>query len=363
MTTPIPPIGTQFSALADKWPDEPAVTCEGRTITRGELDAATNRLARAYAELGVRQGDYVTVVLPNSIEWVQAVLAAWKLGATPQPLSARLPDTELAALMKLRQPALLVGRDDPNGVSPSVPDDFAPDPTTSDAPLPEAVSPVWKSMASGGSTGRPKLIEAGGDSRLPAAAGYPLGAQEGDVNLLSVPLSHNTGFTTFAVGLVQGHHLVLMPRFEPHEFLRLVTEHRVTFLATVPTIMQRLLPVYRANPDAYDLSSIRRFWHLGAPCPPVVKQAWIDLVGPDAVWELYGGTELQALTFISGDQWLTHPGSVGVVVAGEMKVLDDDGNECPPGVTGEIYMRPAPGSPPTYRYIGSKPKRRDGWDS
>ena len=176
-------------------------------------------------------------------------------------------------------------------------------------------------------------------------------------------MSHNTGFTTFAVGLVQGHHLVLMPRFEPHEFLTLVTEHRVTFLATVPTIMQRLLPVYRADPDAYDLSSIRRFWHLAAPCPPAIKQAWIDLLGPEVVWELYGGTELQALTFISGDQWLTHPGSVGVVVAGEMKVLDDDGNECPPGVSGEIYMRPSPGSAPTYRYIGSTAKSRDGWDS
>jgi bile acid-coenzyme A ligase len=361
VSAPIPPIGTQFARLAESAPDEPAVTCEGRTITRGELDAATNRLARAYAELGVRHGDYVTVVLPNSIEWVQAVLATWKLGATPQPLSARLPDSELAALLELRKPALLVGREDPNGVSPSVPGDFAPE--TSDAPLPEAVSPVWKSMASGGSTGRPKLIEAGGDGRFPAAAGYPLGAQEGDVNLLSVPLSHNTGFTTLAVGLVQGHHLVLMPRFEPHEFLRLVTEHRVTFLATVPTIMQRLLPVYRANPDAYDLSSIRRFWHLASPCPPAIKQAWIELLGPDVIWELYGGTELQALTFINGAQWLEHPGSVGVVVAGEMKVFDDDGNECPPGVAGEIYMRPPPGSAPTYRYIGSTAKSRDGWDS
>lgn len=361
MNAPIPPIGTQFAHLAELAPDEPAVTCDGRTLTRGELDASTNRLARAYAELGVRQGDYVTMVLPNSIEWVQAVLATWKLGAIPQPLSARLPDAELAALLELRQPALLVGREDPNGVSPSVPGDFTP--STSDAPLPEAVSPVWKSMASGGSTGRPKLIEAGGDSRLPAAAGHPLGAQEGDVNLLSVPLSHNTGFTTFAVGLVQGHHLVLMPRFEPHEFLRLVTEHRVTFLATVPTIMQRLLPVYRANPDVYDLSSIRRFWHVASACPPAIKRAWIDLLGPEVIWELYGGTELQALTFINGQQWLEHPGSVGIVVAGEMKVLDDAGNECPPGVAGEIYMRPSPGSAPTYRYIGSTAKSRDGWDS
>jgi bile acid-coenzyme A ligase len=363
MTEPVPPISTQVSRLAQLAPDEPAVTCEGRTITRGELDASTNRLARAYAEHGVRQGDYVTIVLPNSIEWVRAVLATWKLGAIPQPVSPRLPDAELDGLLELRPRALVVGRDDPRGQTASLPKGFAPDAAVSDALLPEMVSPAWKAMASGGSTGRPKLIEAGGDSRLPAAAGYPLGAQEGDVNLISVPLSHNTGFTTFAIGLVQGHHLVLMPRFEPHEFLKLVTAHRVTFLATVPTIMQRLLPVYRADPDAYDLSSIRRFWHLASACPPTVKQAWIDLLGPEAVWELYGGTELQALTFISGDQWLTHPGSVGIVVAGEMKVLDDDGNECPPGVVGEIYMRPSPGSAPTYHYIGATARTRDGWDS
>jgi bile acid-coenzyme A ligase len=363
MTAGVPPIPAQFSLLAEQSPDEPAVTCEGRTLSRRELDKSTNRLARAYAELGVRQGDYVTIVLPNSIEWAQAVLASWKLGAVPQPLSARLPDAELAAILELRPPALVVGRADPNGKSPSVAGDFTPGRAVSDEALPEMVSPVWKAMGSGGSTGRPKLIEAGGDSRFPAAAGYPLGAQEGDVNLLSVPLSHNTGFTTFAVGLVQGHHLVLMPRFEPHEFLRLVTEHRVTFLATVPTIMQRLLPVYHADPDAYDLSSIRRFWHLASACPPAVKRAWIDLLGPEVIWELYGGTELQALTFIRGDQWLTHPGSVGVVVAGEMKVLDDDGNECPPGVSGEIYMRPSPGSAPTYRYVGATAKCRDGWDS
>ncbi|BBZ11088.1 AMP-binding protein [Mycobacterium branderi] len=355
----VPPIGTQISALAAEAPDEPAITCDGRTITRAELDKSTNRLARAYKELGVGVGDYVTIVLPNSIEWVQAAVACWKLGAVPQPLSPRLPDAEFEGIIELRPRALIIGRDHPE--IPSVPAGFTPE--TSDDTLPEAVSPCWKSMASGGSTGRPKLIEAGGDSRIPPEIGYPLGAQEGDVNLISVPLTHNTGFTTTVIGLLMRHHLVLMPRFDPHEFLRLVTEHRVTFLTTVPTIMQRLLPVYRADPGAYDLSSIRRFWHLGAPCPPAIKQAWIDLLGPEKIWELYGGTELQALTFISGDQWLTHRGSVGIVVAGEMKVLDDDGRECPPGVVGEIYMRPSPGTAPTYRYVGVTAKSRDGWDS
>ncbi|OBA60362.1 AMP-dependent synthetase [Mycobacterium sp. 1100029.7] len=361
MSEPIPPIGTQISALAELAPDEPAVTCDGLTLTRAELDSSTNRLARAYAERGVGVGDYVTMVLPNSVEWIQAAVACWKLGAVPQPLSARLPATELAGLLQLRPPALLVGQE--HHEIPSVPRGFIPDPELSDAALPEAVSPVWKAMGSGGSTGRPKLIESGGDSRIPAAIGYPLGAQEGDVTLVPVPLSHNTGFTAATIALLMRQHLVLMSRFDPHGFLQLITDHRVTFITTVPTIMQRTLPVYYADPTAYDLSSIRRFWHLAAPCPPAIKQAWIDLLGPEKVWELYGGTELQALTFISGDQWLTHRGSVGVVVAGEMKVLDDDGNPCPPGVVGEIYMRPSPGSAPTYRYVGATAKSRDGWDS
>ncbi|MGO9926221.1 MAG: AMP-binding protein [Mycobacterium sp.] len=364
MSEPVLPIGVQISQLACIAPDEPAVSCDGRTITRGELDKSTNRLARAYAQRGVGVGDYVTMVLPNSIEWIQVAVACWKLGAVPQPLSARLPDAELRGLLDLRPPALLVGREHP-GI-PSVQSGFTPDPALSDAALPEAVSPVWKAMGSGGSTGRPKLIESGGPhfgSRIPAAIGYPLGAQEGDITLVPIPLSHNTGFTTATIALLMRHHLVLMSRFDPHEFLRLITDHRVTFMTTVPTIMQRVLPVYHADAGSYDLSSIRRFWHMGAPCPPAIKQAWIDLLSPEAVWELYGGTELQALTFIRGDQWLTHRGSVGVVVAGEMTVLDDDGNPCPPGVVGEIYMRPSPGSAPTYRYVGATAKTRDGWDS
>ena len=364
MSDDIPPIGTRISQLAAEAPDRPMVSADGRTITRAELESASNRLARAYAELGVKQGDYVTIAVPNSIEWVLATVAVWKLGAIPQPLSPRLPDAEFEALLDLVPRALLVGRADPRGVVPSVDAEFTGSPVLSDAPLPEAVSPVWKSMASGGSTGRPKLIEAGGDGRIPAdLLAMSMGNEPTDTQLLPVPLSHNTGFTSAAIALLTGQHLVLMRRFDPDHFLRLVTDYRVNYLATVPTIMQRLLPVYHANPDAYDLSSLRRLWHLAAPCPPNIKEAWIELLGPDAVWELYGGTELQALTFISGSEWLTHRGSVGRVVAGEMKVLDDDGIACPPGVLGEIYMRPNEGASPTYRYIGSTAKSRDGWDS
>src|SRR6478752_8773772 len=180
MGEPTPSIGSQISALAELAPDAPAVTCDGRTLTRAELDATTNRLARAYRQLGVGVGDYVTIVLPNSIEWIAATIACWKLGAVPQPLSARLPDAEFEGLLELRPSALVVGRSDPRGESPSVPTGFTTDPALSDAPLPEAVSPAWKAVGSGGSTGRPKLIEAGGDSRFPGAlAGLGMGAEEG----------------------------------------------------------------------------------------------------------------------------------------------------------------------------------------
>lgn len=361
MSEPVPPIGTQISQLAQLAPDEPAVTCDGLTLTRAELDRSTNRLARAYAERGVGIGDYVTMVLPNSVEWIQAAVACWKLGAVPQPLSARLPAAELAGLLELRPPALLVGRE--HHEFPSVPIGFTPDDTLSDGPLPKAVSPVWKAMGSGGSTGRPKLIESGGDSRIPPLIGYPLGAQEGDTTLVPVPLSHNTGFTTATIALLMRHHLVLMSRFDPVQFLRLITDHRVTFLTTVPTIMQRTLPVYHADPGSYDLSSLRRFWHLGAPCPPAIKQAWIDLLGAEKVWELYGGTELQALTFISPATTTPTEPRCASHWSPEMKVLDDDGNPCPPGVVGEIYMRSGPDSAPTYRYVGATAKSRDGWDS
>ena len=121
----------------------------------------------------------MTIVLPNSIEWVQAVLARWKLGAVPQPLSARLPDAEFEALLELRPRALIVGRDDPRGEITQRASGFH-----------ARSGAVRRRAARGGVAGvevdgvgrqhrRPKLIEAGGDSRFPAAAGYPLGRAGG----------------------------------------------------------------------------------------------------------------------------------------------------------------------------------------
>lgn len=137
MTRPVPPIGTQVSALAAQDHDAPAATCAGVTVTRPPVDA--NRVARRFASLGVGCGDHVTIVLSNALDWVYSVVACWKLGAFPQPLSALLPDAELAALLELRRPALQVGRPDPTGVTVSAAPDLAP--AFSEELLPETVSP------------------------------------------------------------------------------------------------------------------------------------------------------------------------------------------------------------------------------
>ena len=92
--------------------------------------------------------------------------------------------------------------------------------------------------------------------------------------------------------------------------------------------------------DRYDVSSLKVVWHLGAPCPPWLKETWIDWLGAEAIWELYAGTEAQAATIISGVEWLEHRGSVGRPLVGEMKVVRADGTDADPGEVGEVFMRP-----------------------
>jgi bile acid-coenzyme A ligase len=103
---------------------------------------------------------------------------------------------------------------------------------------------------------------------------------------------------------------------------------------------------------------------MAAPCPAWLKEAWIGWLGGDRILELYGGTEGQAITFITGDEWLQHRGSVGRPLFGEIRILDADGNELAAAQVGEIWMRRGEDAPPTYRYVGALPKSRPGkWES
>ncbi|MEA3020074.1 MAG: bile acid-coenzyme ligase [Actinomycetota bacterium] len=352
------PIGAAIRFLAERDPGRPSITqvaMDGtnvvqRTVTRIELDLHTNKLARTYERMGVKEGDFVTIGLPNGIEFYEACIAAWKLGAIPQPVSYRLPQRERDEIVALAKPALVVT---------TVID---ADPEASDEPiLPDRTSPAMKAPTSGGSTGRPKIIVAGNPGVCDPEGPARFGSVPDGTQLVPGPLYHNGPFAFSTGGLFQGMHLVVMPKFDASVALRLIHEYQVDFAMLVPTMMTRMLKLPVEERERYPLDSLSAILHLAAPCPPATKEAWIDWIGAEKVWELYAGTEAQGVTMISGTEWLEHRGTIGRPADGRMKVTDADGNEVARGEVGEIWMLPP--DTPTYRYIGAEARSRDGWES
>ena len=355
------PFVVRLAELAAAAPDRPAVTCEGTSLTRAELEAESNRLARDLIARGVEPGDFVSLVVPNGIGFVTAEVATWKAGAIPQPLSPKLPAHELREIIALTRPALVIG--DVDGAS--VPADHRPSPELDAGPLPVRVSPAWKAPTSGGSTGRPKVIVAGRPALVEEAAlsADVFGIEHGGVVLVPSPVSHNAPNMAVAMGLLRGNHVVLMRRFDAAEVLRLVERHRVTWLYMVSTTLGRVLRLPENVRAAADISSLRTIFHTAAPVPVWLKKAWIDWAGP-ILRELYAGTEAQATTMITGPEWLAHPGSVGRVLRGEMQIRDADGAVLPPGREGKVWMRRPAETDPTYRVLGAEVHAdAAGWES
>ena len=133
----------------------------------------------------------------------------------------------------------------------------------------------------------------------------------------------------------------------------------------VPTMMHRIWALPDEVRNAYDVSSLQIVFHMAAPMPPWLKEKWIEWLGPERIYELYGGTEAQGATIISGVEWLEHRGSVGKIgETARLRIIGEDGNEVATGETGEIYFLPNDGAGSTYHYLGAEPKRRaDGWES
>ncbi len=353
---------------AAEQPDGPAITCGDRTITREELRRAAEVLATDLIVRGVRRGDMVTIALANSIDWFVAQHAIWRVGAIPQPVSARLPLRELQAIVELAGSKVVFGVDD--GTVPGavcLPVGYVAE-ANDDVQLPDvddldAASPAWKAPTSGGSTGRPKLIVSGDPAirdrdTPPALLITPNGCM-----VMPGPLYHNGPGVWSSESLLNGDHLVLLPRFDAEGTLAAIAEHRADIVYLVPTMMKRIWRLPEDVRDRYDLSSLRVVWHLAEPCPVWLKQVFIDWLGAERIFELYAGTEAQAVTIITGTEWVAHPGSVGKVATGAVKVTDAEGNELPAGEMGEVWLRSLTGKE-TYHYVGAEARTLEGgWES
>lgn len=340
-------IGSALRWHAGRNPGAIAVRDDVGSLTRAELDDASDAAARTLRGMGVLRGDLVTIALENSLDFVIATVALWKLGATPHPVSPRAPATERDAIIAAAQPRLVIGAAVAQSSGHRVFDE---------------ISPSWKASSTGGSTGRPKVVISGSagtiDPTVPTAPFLPRDA----VQLVAGPLHHSAPFTYAMRGLMLGHELVLLPRSEAGRVLAAIGEHGITWMMLVPTMMLRIWrhPARRATV----VSRLERIVHIGAPCPAWLKRSWLEWLGPERVTEVYAGTESVGLTVIEGHDWLAHPGSVGRAADGfAFRILDAGGERVPPGTLGRVFSMPPRGTGSTYHYRGGTPDRVDGWDT
>jgi len=260
-----------------------------------------------------------------------------------------------------------IGCEAPAGAA-SLPADFAPGDDVADTPLADAASrvpPHERALASGGSTGMPKLILPANPGVHDDAAPSRLFAAR-NAMLVPGPLHHAAPFSACFQALLGGATVVLMERFDAAECLALVERHRVDRMTVVPTMMLRIWRLPEAERLARDVSSLDFVMTGGAPCPAWLMRAFIDWLGPDVMHEAFGPSERIGGTFITGREWLAHPGSVGKPLPGTVLEIRDPetGERLPAGEMGEIWALPAGGPGSTYRYVGATGKRsEDGFES
>ncbi|XHM65633.1 AMP-binding protein [Streptomyces nigra] len=335
------------------------------TLTWTELHRGSNRVARGLLAAGAATGRIVALLLPNSTDLVLAVFACYKAGATPQVLSPRMRPAELDAVLELGDPAVVVTEADSSLVdrtrAVSVEELGA---GQSDDDLEPAIATSWKAPTSGGSTGRPKIILSGRPAVTSSFDSDMWRIDAGEEALITAPLHHNAPFVTALTTIFLGGSVTLLTRFDAERTLSAIDEYGVTWVYLVPTMMRRITALPDEVRDTYSLASLRAVWHCAEPCPVWLKRKWIDWLGAERIWELYGGTEAEAGCTLRGDEWTRHVGSVGKVTWGQMKLLDPEGTEITePDVSGGDLHAGHPGTPATYRYIGSEATTRDGWSS
>lgn len=346
-----------------------------RSITRDAMQARIRRAASGFAGMGIGAGDGVALLLRNDFAFLEASHAASLIGAYAVPINWHWKPEEVAYLLRDCDARAVVVHADLLPLLSEAPADLpvlvvrtppecatAYGLTPDDGPWPgeeweawlarhapwdrPAEAPRESMIYTSGTTGRPKGVrrEAPTPEQLAAMArnrALIYGLKPGIRAVVPGPLYHSAPNSFGLRAATLAEHLVLMPRFEPQALLALIEAHRIDTLFLVPTMMVRLLRLPEAVRQRYDLSSLRHVTHAAAPCPPEVKRAMIEWWGP-IIHEFYGATDIGAPTACDSAAWLAKPGTLGRLTEGAViRILDDQGQDCPAGVPGEIFARVA----------------------
>ncbi len=382
-----------FWNYAEAQPDALAlVTPDEAQLTRGELAAASNRLARGLRKLGLETGDAVAVVLENGQPFIELYLACMQTGLYLVPINNHLAAPEISYIAGNAEAKLFVGS---AKFAPSltqaasqlrVPERcrFSVGGTTmvkgfrdfgelgegsAAARLEDEIRTAGAVMNyTSGTTGRPKGVRRPLAPISPDQMGAAFSAflqmfgvrpEDDNVHITGSPLYHTAVLMFTASSLHLGHPVVVMEKWQPEEMLRLIEKYAVTTSHMVPTQFHRLLQLPKAQRERYDCSSTRTMVHAAAPCPIPVKKQMLEWWG-NSIWEYYAATEGGG-AIVSPEEWLRKPGTVGKAwPQAELRIFDEAGNELPPNQPGIVYMRRGQADFEYYKDQGKTDKARLG---
>lgn len=364
-----------------------------RFVPRDVILQRAARAATGFRALGVEREDTVALLLRNDVAYLEATLGIRTVGALPVPINWHLSGEEIAYILAdAGAKALVIHSDLLHRIEGYIPENvivlsvetpgelasayglqtraeagragvlswhdwlsqFEP---WNEAPVVETSSMIYTS----GTTGRPKGVRRAPATpeqyaKLVSVVAQVLGIEPGMRTVIPAPMYHAAPNSYSVFSMQMETFMVLMPRFDAEDLLRIIERHRITRLQMVPTMFVRLLKLPESVRSKYDVSSLEYVVHAAAPCAPEIKRAMIDWWGP-IIYEYYGSTEMSAVTLCSPEDALKYPGTVGRPISdATVRVYDDDGREVPAGTPGHIYgwMH----SVTDFTYQGDPDKRR-----
>ena len=353
------------SVTAQTYPHKPAIIMgeSGEMVTFRQLDERSNQGAQLFRSLGLKTGDHIGLMMENNRQFMEIIWAAQRAGLVFTPISTHLKKEETAYILQNCGAKLFIGSLALAEVAEQVRSEAA---NVEHFYMVGGIKPGFESweeatdlqsterindesngvpmLYSSGTTGQPKGVFVAAvdpDVNTPPPAvptiGVLFGFGEETVYLSPAPMYHAAPLHYIMMTLYNGGTVVVMEKFEPEFALKLIEEHRVTHSQWVPIMFVRMLKLPPEVREAYDTSSMQMAIHAAAPCPIEVKEKMIDWWG-EVIIEYYAASESIGFTMIDSANWLTHKGSVGPALGGELHILDDDGNELPTGETGAVYF-------------------------
>jgi acyl-CoA synthetase (AMP-forming)/AMP-acid ligase II len=348
---------TGIATAAIHHPDADFILDERGSLTFEQVHRRTNALAHAFERMGIGYGDGIGIMCRNHRGFVEATLAAAKIGASALYLNTMFAGPQLVEVMRREGPKALVYDEEfadlLDGVEDGVhrflawtdgdPAEPTLDSLIESAPEDDLSPPPDKPrfvILTSGTTGTPKGAQRSSPDGLLAMAALidkiPYRARE--TMVIAAPLFHSWGFFHFVISLPTASTIVLRRRFDPEKTLQAVEDHRAGVLGVVPVMLQRILQLPDETLGRHSVPNLRITSLSGSALPGELALEWMNRFG-DNVYNLYGSTEVAYATVATPEDLRAAPGTAGRPPRGTVvRLFDENGSEVPKGEVGRIFV-------------------------